>query len=50
MNKQTIKGLISYIESRDEDKILKGYKKLRKADLIEYILKHINIDTGDILG
>ena len=49
MNKQTIKGLISYIETRDTDKVLKGYKKLKKADLIEYIIKHINIDTGDVI-
>ena len=48
MMQQTIVGLKAYIVSRDKNKKLKGYSKLKKADLVDYIIKHIDIETGKI--
>lgn len=45
MNMQTVKGLQSYVKSKG----LKGYSKLRKQELIQFILDKINIETGELL-
>jgi|LauGreDrversion4_2_1035121.scaffolds.fasta_scaffold688627_2 hypothetical protein len=45
MNMQTVKGLQSYVKSKG----LKGYSKLRKQELIQFILYKINIETGELL-
>jgi hypothetical protein len=48
MMKQTVVGLKSYIISRDKNKVLKGWKSLKKKDLVQFILKHIDVETGKI--
>ena len=45
MNMQSVKGLQSYIKSKG----LKGYSKLKKNELIEFILNKIDIETGALL-
>ena len=47
MLKQTVIGLKSYIKSKG---ISKGFSKLRKNELINFILKHIDVDTGELIN
>ena len=46
MHAQTAVGLKSYIKSKG---ISKGFSKLKKNELVDFILKHIDINTGELL-
>ena len=46
LNLQTVVRLKAYIVSRDPKRLLSGWSKLRKAELINFILKNIDVETG----
>lgn len=46
---QTVVGLKSYIVSRDKKRELSGWSRLRKAELVDFILRKIDVETGKIL-
>jgi hypothetical protein len=43
--KQTIPKLKEYIKSKG----LKGYSSLKKAGLVDFILKHVDVDSGEVI-
>lgn len=45
---QTITGLKSYIVSRDKNRVLSGWSRLRKAELVDFIIKKIDVETGKL--
>jgi len=49
MLSQTIEGLKQYIVSCDPEEKLKGWKSLKKADLVKFIIDNIDIETGKLL-
>jgi hypothetical protein len=45
---QTVIGLRSYIVARDRDHVLSGWSKLKKIELVDFILRNIDVETGKL--
>ena len=45
---QKVLGLKAYIISRDKNKVLKGWRNLKKVDLVDFIIRNIDVETGEI--